>query len=174
MKKLLSISMVLVVILASLLVFASCAGGASLPEAPDGYTWYENNDFYVAYPEAWQKNEENGMVQLAPSAGGNNIVITTAAYDSTFDNITVETIETYLQPSIEAQGMEMTNIAVEHDTTKGSDIAIVTYKITLQSFSMDQTLYMFRVGNTVYSVTLTEAVEDLTFVRTVFNSLTLK
>jgi deoxyxylulose-5-phosphate synthase len=57
---------------------------------------------------------------------------------------------------------------------KSRDIAIVTYDISLSSFKMGQTLYMFRVGNTVYSVTLTEAVEDLTFVRSVFNSLTLK
>lgn len=174
MKKLLSISMVLVVILASLLIFVGCAGGSKLPDAPEGYVWYENSDFYFAYPDSWQRNEANGMVQLMPKAGGNNIVVTTSPYDSTFDNITVKTIEENLKPGIEAQGMKMSNIAVAHDTTKGTDIAIVTYDISLSSFKMGQTLYMFRVGNTVYSVTLTEAVEDLTFVRTVFNSLTLK
>ena len=174
MRKTLVTLLNLTMLLISVLIISGCALKSNLPDAPKGYTWYENEDIYFAYPEKWKQTEENSMVQLKPTAGGNNIVVTKGQYDSTLDNISVETIEALFKPQIEAQGMKMTNIAVAHDKSKGTDIAVVTYDLSYSGIKMEQTLYMFRIDNYAYSITVTEAIEDLALVQTVLNTLTIK
>lgn len=176
MKKILSILTVLVIVFASLLAFAGCGDTSefTLPEAKSGYTWFENDDIYFSYPEAWVRTELYGLIQFAPANGGNNIIITTSDYDPTFDNITVETVNTSLKPALEADGVTMSNINVVHDTKGETDIAIITYDVTYSTYTTNQTLYMFKVGEKIYSITLTEATKDASLVSTIYNSLNLK
>ena len=174
MKKALSILLALTLLLGSMMIFASCGGSFQLPEAPNGYQWYENSDIYFAYPDNWSKSEDDGYAQLSASGGGNNIVVSVSDYDSTFDNMTVETFRTQLLPMLEQAGMTVSGEKVTHNTEKGYDIAVVTYKITYMGISMYQTLYMFRVNNSIYSITVTELTRDSALIETVFDTLNVK
>ena len=174
MRKILVMSLAVLLLFSTALMLAGCINGNDQPVAPKGYTWYENQDIRFAYPDSWTMKEENSMVQLVPASGGNNIVVTKSQYDATFDNISVKTVEDLFKPQLELQGLSMSNIAVAHDTSKGTDVAVVTYDLSYQGMKMEQTIYMFRIDDFVYSITITEAVEDLALVQTVLNTLTIK
>lgn len=174
MKKLLSILMIVVLAFASMLVFVGCGEESGLPEAPKGYKMYENDEIYFAYPESWTNTEIRGYVQLKPSAGGNNITVAKSQYDSTFDNMTVDTFNQHLLPSLVQAGASVSNVKVEHDTTKGFDITVVTYDASYSTISMKQVIYMFKLGEAIYTISINEVVDDLTLIQTVFNTLAIK
>lgn len=174
MKKFISISMVLILLVSSMLVLVGCGGKAQLPEAPNGYLWYENDDIYFAYPEALQKTEQGTYVQLSPKDGGNNITVARGAYDSSFDNMDVEAFRTHLKPALTQAGMVISNEKVTHNNEKGFDIAVITYDISYIGVSMEQMLYMFKVGNYVYTITITALSNAEDMIETLFDTLTLK
>lgn len=173
MKKILSLFIVLILILSTMLVLSSCQGG-KLPEAPDGYLMYSDNHIYFAYPETLERTDNGNYVQLSPKDGGNNITVAKGAYDSTFDNMSVETFRTYLKPGLTQAGMTITNEKVTHNTEKGFDIAIVTYDVYAYNVNMEQTLFMLKAGNLVYSITVTSLTDAEAMINTLFETLNLR
>ncbi|MBQ7353722.1 MAG: hypothetical protein IJW54_06965 [Clostridia bacterium] len=173
MKKLLSLLTVLVLIVSTMLVLASCQE-SKIPDPPEGYLMYSDNNIYFAYPENLIKTDNGNYVQLSPEEGGNNITVAKGAYNSSFDNMSVETFRTYLKPGLTQAGMTITNEKVVHNTEKGFDIAIVTYDVYAYQINMEQTLFMFRVGDLVYTLTVTALNDAEAMIDTLLETLNLR
>ena len=174
MKKALSIILSLTLLFSSVIILASCGNSFQLPQAPNGYLWYEDSDIYFAYPEILEKTESGNYVQLSPKEGGNNITVAKGTYNSTFDNMTVETFREHLKPGLTQAGLTITNEKVTHNEEKGFDIAIVTYDVSAQQIEMEQTLFMFRVNNYIYTLTVTSISEAEEMIETLFETLNVK
>lgn len=155
----------------SALALSGCKAENSIPDAPNGYQMYYNNEIYFAYPSLWESQTINGVTRLMPSAGGNNITVSKGEYHSNLDNLTVESFNKYLLPSITSSGMQVSNLTVKHDSTKGFDVSVINYNASITDLNMKQTIYMFKVNNGMYTIMVTEIIEDLSLVRTVFNTL---
>ena len=171
MKKRFLIFLLVALMLFSVIALSSCKEEVNIPDAPKGYIMFYNSEIYFAYPENWISQTINEVTRLMPSVGGNNITVSKGEYHSNLDNLTVDSFNKYLLPSLTASGLEVSNLTITHDLTKGFDIATISYDTSTNGINMKQTIYMFKAHDGMYNVMITEVTDDLSLVRTVFNTL---
>lgn len=169
MKKISSIALAALLVLGSMLAFASCKANA--PEIPEGYQVYENGDLSFAYPENWTKDDSSTVLLMNPTGIGNNITVVYEGKTDMYAEMTVETFDELLRPAFEAMGMTLSNVTVKQKTSNGLDVTEINYTAKFMGTTMEQTGFIVTVGDRTYTVTVTETTQDDTLVSNVFNTL---
>ncbi len=149
----------------------ACGGKVKAPEIPDGYQKYDNGALSFAYPADWSANSGSVVTLTNPSGAGNNITVVYEAKTDMYDDLTAESFGTMMQPTYEAMGMKISDVKVEKKTANGLDVVQITYNAKLAGVSLSQTAFITTVGDSTYSVTVTEMTEDDELVKTVFETL---
>ncbi|MBQ3507973.1 MAG: hypothetical protein IJA91_05420 [Clostridia bacterium] len=171
MKKLSYVMAALLLIMGCMAVLSGCDLGAKAPEIPEGYQVYKNDALSFAYPEDWSANTGSVVTLMNPAGTGNNITVVYEAKTDMYDDLTAESFGTLMQPTYEAMGMKLSDVQVEKKTTNGLDVVQISYNAKLAGVSMSQTAFITTVGDSTYTVTVTEMTPDQELVKTVFETL---
>ena len=126
-------------------------------DIPDGYQLFSDGYIAFVYPETWSKND--GSVTILSADNGNNITITYEAKTDYYENMSLTKFNSELKPTYEAMGMSISDISVRHDTNR-NDVRIVrlSYTVTVNEVSMEQTAFILTSGDRTYSINVTETV----------------
>ena len=171
MKKISLVMAVLLLIASCVFTFAACDKAAKAPEIPEGYQAYSNDVLSFAYPKEWSANSGSVVTLMDPNGNGNNITVVYEAKTDLYDDMTVESFNSMMKPSYEAMGMTVSNVAVEKRTTNGLDVVQISYDAKVAGQSLSQTAFITTIGDSTYTVTVTEMTPDAELVANVFNTL---
>ena len=151
---------------------AACTmGTVKAPEIPEGYQTYDNGAISFAYPADWTANSGSVATLVNPTGTGNNITVVYEAKTDMYDDLTAESFGEMMRPTYEAMGMTISDVKVEKKTTNGLTVVEITYNAKVAGTPLSQTAFITTVGNSTYTVTVTEMTEDDELVRTVFETL---
>ena len=143
-------------------------------DIPDGYQLFSDGYIAFVYPETWSKND--GSVTILSADNGNNITITYEAKTDYYENMSLTKFNSELKPTYEAMGMSISDISVRHNTNR-NDVRTVelSYTVTVNEVSMEQTAFILTSGDRTYSINVTETVVSLNnaLVNNVDKSLTI-
>ncbi len=174
MKKLLSLTMTVIMVCMAVFAFASC--GKDATPIPEGYVKYDNGDIYFGYPEDWRKSS-GSVVTLTNSSGtGNNITVVNEEKTEEQKSYDLDFFNENMKPAYELMGMKISNAAVEQTTNEnGIEITKITYTVTVKSngTKMDQTQFIANGSDYTYIITVTEVTQDDILVSNVFETLNL-
>ncbi len=160
----------LLALLLSVLALAACGGEKEEKiEIPEGYTVYENDALSFAYPEEWTKTD--GSTVTLTGKNGNNITVVYEAKTDAYEKWTTESYKTDMIPIYEGMGFTIKNPKVEQTETNGLKITKITHTATMGGKTMDQTQYVATIGDSTYTVTVTEVESDDALVQNVFDTL---
>lgn len=171
MKRVVRLLLVTLLLLGCISGITACGGAAKAPEIPEGYKAYDNGSLSFAYPEDWNANSGSVVTLVNPTGIGNNITVVQEAKTDMYDDLTAESFGTMMQPTYEAMGMKVSDVQVEKKTTNGLDVVQITYNAKLAGVSMSQTAFITTIGDSTYTVTVTETTADDVLVSTVFETL---
>ena len=171
MKKISLVMAVLLLIASCVFTFAACDKAAKTPEIPEGYQAYSNDVLSFAYPKEWSANSGSVVTLMDPNGNGNNITVVYEAKTDLYDDLTVESFNSLMKPTYEAMGMTVSNVAVEKRTTNGLDVVQISYDAKVAGQSLSQTAFITTIGDSTYTVTVTEMAPDAELVANVFNTL---
>ena len=169
MKKLISLLLSLVLSIGCALSLTSCS--ATPPEVPEGYVLYENDDLSFAYPEGWVSQKGSITILASSLSGGNNITLAYEEKTDAYEDLTVESFNTLLKPSLESIGMSISGIVITEEKTNNVELTKITYDATVGNMKVYQTLFITTVGENTYTITITELNKDSKLVDTVFKTL---
>ena len=124
---------------------------------PDGYQLFSDGYIAFVYPETWSRND--GSVTILSADNGNNITITYEAKTDYYEDMSLTKFNSELKPTYEAMGMSISDISVRHDTNR-NDVRTVelSYTVTVNEVSMEQTAFILTSGDRTYSINVTETV----------------
>ena len=192
MKRFFSMFIAIIVVMGSIVIFASCdttdtnnedtktttapqtttvVTTVPTPVIPDVYKVYKNDDLSFVYPKTWDVDESNDMLLIRDEDTGNNINLITEPKHNLYDNLTLEQFNAEYKPVYEQMGMTVTNASVEHKEVNGIKVVVVSYSAEMLGVSMKQSQYMLTLGDSTYSLTITEMVSDAALALNVLNSL---
>ena len=141
---------------------------------PEGYVLYDNGDISFAYPESLVKNDGSTVI-LTNVTNGNNITVVYEAKTDMYEKMDNDGYKELFKPIFESMGISVSKYNVEQiaKNTKGISLTKVTQTVSTQGKTMEQTMLITTVGDKTYTVTVTEVVNDDTFLNNVMNSLGL-
>ena len=171
MKKISLVMAVLLLIASCVFTLAACDKTAKTPEIPEGYQAYSNDVLSFAYPEGWSANSGSVVTLMDPNGNGNNITVVYEAKTDLYDDMTVESFNSMMKPTYEAMGMTVSNVAIEKRTTNGLNVVQLSYDAKVAGQSLSQTVFITTIGDSTYSITVTEMTPDAELVDNVFNTL---
>ena len=143
------------------------------PTTPAGYVEYNNGAISFAHPEGWTLND-GATPMIVDMNSGNNVLITYSAKDDTWSQMTADIYLAAMNDLMAAQGITLSNVAVEHVTTaNGEKVVKITQTTATQAnpTGVPQTLFIIRSGANDYVITVTEQVALEGLVDTVFATL---
>lgn len=180
MKRIVCTLLALVLVLGCMFTMAACTGDNELkpketqkqkPEIPAGYTEYENGTISFAYPKNWTV-QDGSITILSDAATGNNITVVYEAKTDLYEGMTEDMFNTMLKPTLEAAGMAVSGVQINKVTANNLSVVKITYNAAIAGMvSMQQTLYIATIGESTYTVTVTEVAKDATLVATVQDTL---
>ena len=183
MKRKIAVLLSLIMILASLI---SCGSGAenTTPTTqttqtttstetviPTGYVKYNNGNIAFAYPKNWTRTNGSTTIFTNPNGNGNNITVVYENKNTAYDTLTTASFNSDVKPVYEAMGLAISNAKVEHKTTNGEKVTVISYTAKTQGRTIKQTQFVIHSGNRTYTVTVSEFASDTALVQNVFNTL---
>ena len=141
--------------------------------APEGYQWYSDGVVRFAYPQKWQKHNDNNMVILVNENGyGNNISIVSEAKTDIYDTLTVEAFMAEMKPYFESMGLTVYGATIERMTNRnGIKLTMIRFAAQSGETVTTQTQYVCHTNEKTYSLTVTEATPQPDLFATVFTTL---
>lgn len=176
MKRRLSISLALVLVLICMFSLTSCFATDG-PGINEGYKSFNNGAISFDYPETWLNipfvKEFAGMNMIMDLEGsGNNINVNSIPKTDEFEKI--EDADAFLEqiaPEIESSGMTVKDGKLEKGTTNGLDYVMVSFSSTQSDLPMYQSIIFTTVGEYTYLITVTEVQPDSVYVETIISTL---
>ena len=172
MKKILSFTLVAVMVCLLVISLASC--GKEATPIPEGCSKYDNGDIYFGYPENWKETGES-VVTLANESGvGNNINIVKEGKTNSFKNYDLDFFNENMKPSYELMGMTVSDASVElTENENGLEILKISYSAEMGGVSMKQIQYITNGSKYTNIITVTIFDDDTALADNVFNTLNI-
>lgn len=149
---------------------------ASTSPAPAGCTLCVLDGIVFAYPEEWAVATSNGYTQITSPNQLSNIVVNPIEKTTLYDNLTAQQFTDIMSESLSNEGMTMSDVTANTVTSNGLSVNIYSYNATVAAYnvSMAQTLFVVTVGETTYSITLTEMTADADVANTIITTIRAK
>ena len=140
---------------------------------PEGYLLYQDGYISLAYPKNWVKTEQDGAYMLSGGALGDNFVLIdwdTATSDA-YQEITVQDAIENLTPVAESEGAELSGVTVEKKIKGPLTVMEMQYTLTVMGVSVENTVFLVRVDDRLYTLTLCEYQQDDDMIKAVYHTL---
>lgn len=138
---------------------------------PAGYAKYNNGRISFAYPKNWTRSSGSTVIFTNPKGNGNNINVFYEDKNTIYDTMTTASFNSDFKPIYEAMGLTISNAKVEHKTTNGEKVTVISYTAKTQGKTIKQTQFVIHSGNLTYTVTVSEFVSDSALAQNIFNTL---
>lgn len=192
MKKLLCVLLAMTMLVGSLFIFCSCdekdkkkdkettdeVKEVAVPDPPKGYSLYEDEYVAFVYPTGWtERDMPNGIggSMFQDLLTGNNVSFAVEVKSDLYKTMTVETFNSMIKPSLDAQNMSVSNVKIEQVKNKlGFEITKISYSATGKGVTVKQVIFVIPSGSYNYAIYVTEAKKVDGLLDTVFESLVAK
>jgi hypothetical protein len=194
MKKLLCLLLAMTMLMGSLFILSACDEKdkkdkddegesteevvASAPDVPKGYALYENDHIYFVYPEKWTPNSlgDNAGALILDGTTGNNITAVGEVYSNIYKDMTVESFNSLIKPSLDSQGLSVSGVKISQvKNARNTELTKISYTVkNAAGTSMKQTIYVVASGDLNYAINVTEVKSVSGLLDTVFNSIVSK
>lgn len=140
---------------------------------PEGGALYQDGYISFAYPESWIKTEQDGADMLSGGELGDNFVLVDwdTATDDAYQEITVQDAIENLTPVAESAGAELSDVSVEKRIKGPLTVVEMKYVLTVMGLPVENTVFLVRVDDRLYVLTLCEYQQDDDMIEVVYHTL---
>ncbi len=133
---------------------------------------YRNDNLSFCYPATLVMTEIGEMVTFMPENAGNNIILNRIPANPLFSTLDEELFNTLLLPTLEAQGLTVSDLTVEQPKTEdGATVSMACFTSTMANTIIHQTIYIVSSGEYQFMLTVSETTEERDLANSVFASL---